>query len=136
MNTRFFAPLCATGLMLAAVDTLAESANDPLPELKTSVKTVAAFKNGLAFVGRSGDTRLRDGWAQMDPLPPATLGSLWVGTANPSSPVTEIIAYKEKVAEEINAANLDELLTASVGHSVALTYATGNTTTTVQDLQM
>ena len=37
---------------------------------------MAAFKNGLAFVFKSADTPLKDGWARMGQLPPAALGTL------------------------------------------------------------
>ena len=95
--------------------------------MKTKVKTVAAFKNGLAFVLKAGETPLKDGWVRMDQLPPAALGSLWIGTTSKSGPITDVIAYKEKVSEDAEAINMNEMLTANVGRKVILTYVSGTT---------
>lgn len=101
--------------------------DDDLPVLKTDIKTVAAFKNGLGFVFRSGETKLKDGWAMMDQIPAAALGTLWIGTTSKSGPVEEVISSKRKVQREYDAVNLAELLEANVGREVAITYAVGGT---------
>jgi hypothetical protein len=99
--------------------------DEALPVVKPKVKTVAAFKNGLAFVLKAGETPLKGGWARMDQLPPAALGSLWVGTTSKSGPVTDVIAYKEKVSEGAEAVTMNEMLAANVGRRVILTRLSG-----------
>ncbi len=94
--------------------------------MKPEVKTLAAFKNGLGFVFKSGDVRLKDGWARMDELPAASLGSLWFSTTSKTGPVTDVISYRQKVAESSEAVTLAELLSANVGKRVAITYYIGN----------
>lgn len=128
MKTQRLFPLVTAGLI--AVSTLSQTAgqDESLPVLKPKVKTVAAFKNGLAFVYRAGETPLQNGWVRMDQLPSATLGTLWIGTTSKSGPVTDVIAYKETVREDAEAISMTEILGANVGRRVILTYATGTTT--------
>lgn len=111
---------------------IAAPADDDLPVLTPRVKSVAAFKNGVAFVLKAGDTRLRDGWARMDSLPTASLGTLWLGATDKSGPITEVCTYKEKVADESDAVSLSELLSANVGHRVVLTYGVGTQTVSAE----
>ncbi len=127
MNGTSLRSLFVIGLTISALNAPAKDGTNDLPVLNPKVKTVAAFKNGLAFVLKAGDTPLKDGWARMDQLPPATLGSLWIGTTSKSGPVTDVIAYKEKVAEDTEAVSMNELLAANVGHRVILTYEFGTT---------
>ena len=96
-----------------------------LPLVAPTVKSLAAFKNGIAFVFKTADTPLKDGWARMDQLPPAALGSLWIGTTSQSGPVTDVIAYKEKVTNDADSVSLAELLAANVGRQVSITYLSG-----------
>jgi len=128
MNKKILRPLFVLSLTISVFNSPANESADDLPLLPVKVKTVAAFKNGLAFVLKAGETPLKDGWARMEQLPPAALGSLWIGTTSKSGPVTDVIAYKEKVAEDADAISLNELLAANVGHRVVLTYAHGTTT--------
>ena len=111
--------------VVAANQSVAADRADSLPVLNPKVKTVAAFKNGLAFVLKAGETPLDDGWARMDQLPPAALGSLWIGTTSKSGPITDVIAYKEKISEDAEAINMNEMLAANVGRKVILTYVSG-----------
>jgi hypothetical protein len=107
-------------------------AEDDLPLVKPEVKTLAAFKNGLGFVFKSGDVRLKDGWARMDETPAAALGSLWFGTTSKSGPVTDVISYRQKIAESSEAVTLAELLSANVGKRVAITYYMGTSFSRVE----
>jgi hypothetical protein len=127
MNRKFLPSLVVIGLTISVLNSPAKEGTNDLPVLQPKVKTVAAFKNGLAFVLKAGDTPLKDGWVRMDQLPPAALGSLWIGTTSKSGPVTDVIAYKEKVSENTEAISMNELLAANVGHRVILTYESGTT---------
>ena len=57
-------------LTLAVASAPAQENDELLPLLKPKVKTIAAFKNGLGFVFKAGETKLKDGWARMDESPP------------------------------------------------------------------
>ena len=96
------------------------------------VKSLAVFKNGLAVVFKTAETPLKDGWARLDQLPPASLGSLWIGTTNRSGSVTDVIAYKEKVSTDTDSVSLAELLTANAGRQVSITYLSGANPRTVE----
>ena len=117
--------LIAAAIIACTNPSYADDATNALPVVTPKVKSVAAFKNGLAFVFKSADTPLKDGWARMGPLPPAALGTLWIGTTSKTGPVTDVITYKEKVAGEADSANLAELLAANVGRQVSITYVSG-----------
>jgi hypothetical protein len=119
--------LAVATVVVAANISVAADRLDSLPVLKPKVKTVAAFKNGLAFVLKAGETPLKDGWARMDQLPPAALGTLWIGTTSKSGPITDVIAYREKVSEDAEAINMNEMLSANVGRKAILTYVSGTT---------
>lgn len=105
---------------------------DALPVVAPKVKSVAVFKNGLAFVFKTADASLKDGWVRMDELPPATLGSLWIGTTSSTNPVTDVIAYKEKTTTDADSLNLAELLAANAGRQVSITYLSGANPRTVE----
>ena len=98
---------------------------DALPTLETKVKTVAAFKNGLAFVFRSGNATLADGWVDMNELPPAALGTMWIGTTNPLHRVEEVVAYKRTDENAKEAQSLGELVDLNVGNVIGLVYTLG-----------
>jgi hypothetical protein len=118
--------LIAAAMFAGAARSNADDQSNALPVVAPTVKSLAAFKNGLAFVFKSADTPLKDGWARMDQLPPAALGSLWIGTTAESAPVTDVVANKEKVASEADSFNLAELLAANVSRQVAITYLAGD----------
>src|SRR6266571_3762976 len=75
-------------------------AAEELPLVTPKVKALAAFKNGLGFVFKAAETPLSDGRARLDQVPSAALGTLWIGTTSKAGPVTDVIAYREKVFEE------------------------------------
>ncbi len=110
-------------IALLLVPVLASAAGDA-PKLKTSVKTLAAFKNGLGFVFRTGQTNLDKGWARMDEIPPAALGTLWIGTTTPGARVQEVRSFKDKTEEDVDPTNISELLEANNGRKVRLTVLT------------
>jgi hypothetical protein len=117
--------LCAVAVCFLATPILAADQKDDLPSLKTKVKTLAVFKNGLGFVFRAGDTKLKDGWAVTEEIPVACLGTLWIGTTSKAGPVQEVIAFKDKTVQELEAVNLAEILAANVGQSVTISYSRG-----------
>jgi len=92
----------------------------PSSELKPV--TVAAFKNGLAFVVRQGDVPLEDGAGKIAPIPAATLGSLWITLNDANATLDEVVAYRFKVAGQRNLTALAELLQANAGKVVTVSY--------------
>ncbi len=96
-----------------------------LPGLKTRVRTVAAFKNGLGFIFRSGETKLDNGWALMEQVPPAVLGGFWVGTTAPGARVDKVVSFRRKIKAASEPTTLPDLLSAAVGKKVLVTYTVG-----------
>ena len=111
--------LRALVLLLLTHSTYAAPAD--LPSLDAKVRTVAAFKNGLGFVFRSGQTDLKDGWAGLGELPAAALGTLWIGTTPPAR-IEEVVSYKGKVARDTESISMDEILQANVGREATLIF--------------
>ncbi len=120
MRTRCLLCVMLVCAMVLPVAVLA----DTLPSLETKVKTVAAFKNGLAFVFRSGSATLADGWVDMNELPPAALGTMWIGTTNPLERVEEVVAYKRTDENARDAQSIGELVDLNVGNTVGLRCST------------
>jgi hypothetical protein len=117
---------CLVCMMLVCVFALPIVARgDAISVLETKVKTVAAFKNGLAFVFRSGKATLADGWVDMNELPPAALGTMWIGTTNPLERVEEVVSYKRTDENAKDVQSLAELVDLNVGKTIGLTYYCG-----------
>lgn len=57
---------------------------------KPETKSVAVFKNGLAFYIREGKTQLRDGWCVAEHIPPAAFGTLAI-YSNDESKLVDIV---------------------------------------------
>jgi len=96
------------------------------PKVETRVKRLAVFKNGLGFVVREGPASLKDGWAVMDPLPQAALGTLWFGGGDPGTSVGEVVTFQTEGEPTTRPAeSLVELLQANTGRRVVLTHAIG-----------
>lgn len=64
-------------LLTTSVSLKAEEKKNPYL-WKPQTKSVAVFKNGLAFYIREGETSLRDGWCVAEHIPPAAFGTLAV----------------------------------------------------------
>jgi len=111
--------LCALAFAASAAPSIA--ADDALPVVKPSVKTIAAFKNGLGFVFKSGKAELRNGWTALEELPSAGLGMLWIGTTSTAGRVEEVVSYKGKVEREADSLSIPQLLAANIGREVTLT---------------
>lgn len=86
------------------------------------IVSVAAFKNGLAFVVKQGDVRLEAGSGRIAPIPSATLGSLWIAPNDPGASLDEVVAYRYKVAAPQNLTALAEVLLANPGKVVTVYY--------------
>jgi len=92
-----------------------------LPVLKTETKRVAIFKNGLGFFMREGKTNLRNGWAVIDYVPNATLGTVWIAALDKGANLEEVIAFREEVDQDKEVISLVELLKANIGKKVIVT---------------
>jgi hypothetical protein len=89
------------------------SGEPPETELKTT--TVAAFKNGLAFVVKQGDARLEAGVGNIASVPNATLGSLWIAPNDAGASLDEIVAHRYKVSGQQSLTVLADVLLANAG---------------------
>ncbi|MCX6344775.1 MAG: hypothetical protein NT018_06850 [Armatimonadetes bacterium] len=99
------------------------AAEEALPVVKPSIKTIAAFKNGLGFVFKSGKAELKNGWTALEELPSAGLGMLWIGTTSAAGRVEEVVSYKGKIEKEADSLSIPQILAANVGQKVTLTYS-------------
>ena len=99
----------------------AQTKEEPLPVLKTKPTILTVFKNGLGFFTREGTTELRNGWAVTEEVPAAALGSLWITSLEPGSPVEETVSYIVEVEKSAPAGSLDALITANIGKKIVLT---------------
>lgn len=124
-NTMLCIPLIA--VLSLSTQAATDVANPVKPQLKT--RSVVAFKNGVGFIYKSGKVDLSDGWVDIGETPPASLGTVWIGTANPTTPVEQIVSYTTKVKTQADAVNMDELLAANVGKRVSILYNAGSSMT-------
>lgn len=122
LTVALWAVLALTGSALCAAPP-----EDP-PAAKTTVKTVAAFKNGLGFVFRAGDAKLQDGWAAIEEIPAAALGTLWIGTTSKAGPVQEVISCKTRKKDTAAAFSIPLILQANIGRQASLVVNQGSTT--------
>ena len=98
-----------------------QAKEEPLPVLKTKPAILTVFKNGLGFFIRQGTTELKNGWAITEVVPAAALGSLWVTSLEPGSPVEETVSFLVELEKTTPAGSLDALLGANVGKKVIVT---------------
>lgn len=110
---------CALVAAICAIWSLvAHSGEAPVPELKTAA--VAAFKNGLAFVVKQGDVRLEEGVGNLEPVPNATLGSLWIAPNDAGASLDRVVARRNKLSVQRNLTNLADVLLANAGKIVTV----------------
>ena len=109
------------GLTLGRSSAAAQSPKD-LPDVTLRTTSVAAFKNGLGFFMRQGAAHVANGQARIPFVPEASLGSLWLAPNDSGVTIEELVAYRYKVSKERSVDSLDELLQASVGKTVTVTF--------------
>jgi hypothetical protein len=97
-----------------------QAGDDAVTEMKPV--SVAAFKNGLAFVIKRGTARLRGGEGRIGFAPAATLGTLWVAPAGDVS-LDELVAYRYQRPKSRAAQSVQELFALNVGKTVTIEYA-------------
>jgi len=101
----------------------ASFAEEPaLPVLKTEVKSIAIFKNGLGFFIRDGEVYVKNGWAVTGNVPNSTLGSIWIASLDKNVELQEVIGYREEIQKEIEVITIEELLKANTGKKVIITF--------------
>ncbi|HEV2991614.1 MAG TPA: hypothetical protein VG759_24480 [Candidatus Angelobacter sp.] len=110
-------PVCLASLAFA----LQDQPPSATPEKGLHPVSVAAFKNGLAFVIRTGQVKVTDGEGQIDHVPPATLGTLWISASAPAV-LEEVVAFRHKTPKARSVVSLGDLIEANVGKTVTVTY--------------
>lgn len=103
----------------------AQANSENMPILQTKIKTLAAFKNGLGFVHRLGETPLEKGYAEIELCPAAALGTYWVSNSDPRYPLDELLSFKKTVAISIESVNVQEILKANIG-KIMVVYVNSN----------
>jgi len=106
---------------VVSVEIYAETPKTDLPVLKTRIKTLAAFKNGLGFVFRSGETVFNNGSAEIEAVPAAVHGTYWVGSTNSQNPVEELVSYRKTSPLSMAAMSISELMRANIGKKMIVT---------------
>jgi hypothetical protein len=96
----------------------AHSGEAPGPELKTTA--VAAFKNGLAFVVKQGEVRLEAGVGNLESVPNATLGSLWIAPNDAGASLDRVVARRNRLSVQQNLTVLADVLLANAGKVVTV----------------
>ncbi len=91
---------------------------EELTEMTTKPTSVSLFKNGLGYFIREGEIPLKTGWVQARPLPVPVLGTFLLTT---EKGLSEVIATKMTVTENVEAINMMEILRANIGKEVELT---------------
>jgi hypothetical protein len=104
--------VCAVFLLTASSQDL------PQPELRPT--SVAAFKNGLAFVVKQGDAHLNAGIGSIAPIPNVTLGSLWIAPNDAGTSLDELVARRYKVVKPENLTLVEDVLLANAGKVVTI----------------
>ena len=89
--------------------------------VNTQVSRVALFKNGLAFILRSGALPGQAGPVQIGPLPVASHGTLWL-SYNPAVSFLNLSSGEETATDMRDAVSIPELLRANVGKKVRLMF--------------
>lgn len=93
-----------------------------LSQLKT--KSITIFKNGTAFIHKSGNVSLEKGtYLWSNDLPQAIYGTFWFATS--TGKIKGINSSKEKVVEEIEWSSFFDLLSANKGAKVEIIKADG-----------
>ena len=108
--------LLLTLLILLTFSTIINA--EELTEMTTKPTTVSLFKNGLGYFIREGEIPLKTGWVQARPLPVPVLGTFLLTT---EKGLSEVIATKMTVTENVEAINMMEILRANIGKEVELT---------------
>lgn len=76
--------------------------------------SVAVFKNGLGFVVKQGTVKVAQGAAVVEPVPAATLGTLWVAPAQSGTAIEEVVALRGQ-GKQRQAMSVEEFIRANVG---------------------
>jgi hypothetical protein len=108
--------LLAVSVMAGVVAAQAENKST----LTAKTTSIAAFKNGLGFFVREGEAKLSDGWATYDGVPPAALGTFWVGSNKPGVSIERLVASEEEIVKTVPATSISEMLSGNVGTDVVL----------------
>jgi len=86
----------------------------------TKVRSAALFKNGLAFVQRTGTAPEGSAQARIDALPVPTHGTFWITAGSGGPALVSAIARRTERVERVAATNMMELLQANVGRKLTL----------------
>lgn len=105
-----------------ALPSSAAPAGAEAPEAGLRPVAVAAFKSGLGFVVRQGDAALVSGQGRIEPIPSATLGSLWLAPNDPGATLDELIAYRYTVERARSVTSLADILLLNPGKTVTIEY--------------
>ena len=110
------------GPSIRAVPALPAMPGAEAPEAGLKPVAVGAFKSGLGFVVRQGDATLASGQGRIEPIPSATLGSLWLAPNDPGATLDELVAYRYTVQRARSVTSLADILLLNPGKTVTIQY--------------
>jgi hypothetical protein len=111
---RLLLPALLGGLCVAQETSGTRAARLPVTE-------ITAFKDGHAFVLRSGDAPVgADGKIRLDDLPKPLLGTFWPAVAGDGLSLRSVTAGQRRVAVERTALELRQLLAANLGKRIVV----------------
>jgi hypothetical protein len=96
--------------------------NDSSLLFKPEVKSLALFKNGLGFFVREGEAVLKNGWAETELVPGASLGSIWITPLDKDTALDSVISFKDETHTTVTATDIMELLKINTGKRVIIKY--------------
>jgi hypothetical protein len=103
-------------VMIACAPVLAEEES----RFEGKVKTVSVFKNGYGFFRMEGDVEVKDGRAEISPVPSASLGTWWFYSPREGVTVEQVVAGKREISETRKATKLASLVRANVGRAASV----------------
>src|SRR5689334_9369988 len=106
--------------LLVLAPFLVPSALQQPAAVATKVRSAALFKNGLAFVQRTGSAPEGSATARIEALPVPTHGTFWIATGSGGPALLSAVARKTERVERVAATNMMELLQANVGRKLTL----------------
>lgn len=100
---------------------LAAAAAQSVPAVQLPIRELTAFKDGHAFVLRSGDAPLpADGRIVLDDLPTPILGTFWPAVVKDGCALRGVTAGHRRVSLERTALDLRQLLAANTGARIVV----------------
>ncbi|HLY75865.1 MAG TPA: hypothetical protein VKU80_17230 [Planctomycetota bacterium] len=107
---------------LALLEAVAVQADEtPIPPPRMPIREITVFKDGHALLLHEGEMPVSDaGHVVVDGLPVPVMGSFWPYSADPAATLASVIAGRQNIKVERDAATIPDLLNANKGGQVTI----------------